>query len=94
MEKTRSQKANGSAEIMTKKGSSDGKFGIQGLAQKELSAMQKQELKKQMEYYMGDKNLARDDFFRDKIKANKNGYITLTLFQNCNKIKSLAVTEK
>jgi len=42
--------------------------------------MQKQELKKQMEYYMGDKNLARDDFFRDKIKANKNGYITLTLF--------------
>ena len=49
------------------------------------------DIKKQVEYYLGDKNLGRDDFFRDKITASKSGYIDLKLFLNCNKIKNMGI---
>jgi hypothetical protein len=53
------------------------------------------EIKKQMEYYLGDNNLAKDDFFRDKILEDKaNGYIDLSVFQKCNNIKKLAISDK
>ena len=52
------------------------------------------EIKKQMEYYLSDGNLARDDFFRGKIESNKaGGYIPLSLFQNCNKVKKMQITD-
>jgi hypothetical protein len=38
------------------------------------------EIKKQMEYYLSDGNLAKDDFFRGKIESNKTGYIQISLF--------------
>ena len=44
-----------------------------------------------MEYYLGDANLAKDDFFRDKIKSNKEGYIELAVFLNCNNIKKMKI---
>jgi hypothetical protein len=48
-----------------------------------------------MEYYLGDENLSKDDFFRDQISKNpKTGYINLSIFLNCNKIKKLNTTEK
>lgn len=51
------------------------------------------EIKKQMEYYLGDKNLERDDFFRDEITKNKKGgYVALTCFLNCNKVKTMKIT--
>lgn len=47
-----------------------------------------------MEYYLSDENLAKDDFFRDKIESNKaGGYVALMLFMNCNKVKKLGITE-
>ena len=47
-----------------------------------------------MEYYLGDENLSKDDFFRDQILKNpKTGYINLSVFLNCNKIKKLNITE-
>jgi hypothetical protein len=49
------------------------------------------DIKKQIEYYMGDKNLEKDDFFRDKITAGKSGYIDLKMFLNCNKIKKMGI---
>jgi len=51
------------------------------------------EIQKQIEYYLGDQNLARDEFFRDMIAANKEGYIEITAILKCNKIKSLGVTK-
>ena len=50
------------------------------------------QIKKQIEYYMGDKNLAIDDFFRGKIADSKAGYIDLKLMLNCNKIKNMGIT--
>jgi hypothetical protein len=48
-----------------------------------------------MEYYLGDENLSKDDFFRDQILKNpKTGYINLSIFLNCNKIKKLNINEK
>jgi len=47
-----------------------------------------------MEYYLGDLNLSKDDFFREKIKSNRAGYIDLSLFLNCNKIKKMKITEE
>jgi hypothetical protein len=47
-----------------------------------------------MEYYLGDENLSKDDFFRDQIQKNpKNGYVNLSVFLNCNKIKKMNITE-
>ena len=40
---------------------------------------------------MGDTNLARDDFFRGKITDDKDGYIDLKCFLNCNNIKKMGV---
>jgi hypothetical protein len=48
-----------------------------------------------MEYYLGDENLSKDDFFRDQILKNpKTGYINLSIFLNCNKRKKLNINEK
>ena len=53
--------------------------------------MESQGLLKQLEYYLGDANLSRDDFFRERIEANKDGYVELTVFLNCNNVKKLGV---
>jgi len=46
-----------------------------------------------MEYYLSDENLKKDEFFREKIESNKKGgYIDLTLFLNCNKVKKMGIT--
>jgi len=49
------------------------------------------EVKKQVEYYLGDDNLKVDDFFRDKITANQ-GFVNIEIFLACNKIKKLGVS--
>ena len=46
-----------------------------------------------MEYYLGDVNLERDDFFRDKIAADKDGFVDMKLFLNCNKIKQKGIKD-
>lgn len=51
------------------------------------------DIKKQIEYYLGDANLSKDDFFRDKILEDKaDGYIQLDIFQKCNAIKKMSIT--
>jgi len=47
---------------------------------------------KQMEYYLGDVNLARDKFFRERIAENKEGWIDMKHFLNCNNIKAMKVS--
>ncbi len=42
----------------------------------------------QIEYYLSDKNLAKDKFFRDQIQTSKDGYIALSHFLNCNNVKT------
>ena len=49
---------------------------------------------KQMEYYLGDANLAKDEFFREKIESGTGGYIDLALFQKCNNIKKMNLTNE
>ncbi len=46
-----------------------------------------------MEYYLSDKNLKKDVFFRKQIEQHEDGYIKLNLFLNCNNIKKMAVSE-
>lgn len=48
----------------------------------------------QIEYYMSDKNLAKDKFFREQIMTGKDGYIPLTHFLNCNNVKKSGWTVK
>ena len=55
--------------------------------------MQSKDLKKQIEYYLGDTNLEKDDYFREQITADSNGYVALTHFLNCNKIKAKGVKD-
>lgn len=51
------------------------------------------EIQKQVEYYLGDLNLAKDDFFRELIEANSDGYIDISVILKCNKVKKLGVNK-
>jgi len=51
------------------------------------------ELKKQVEYYLSDKNLTTDKFFNEKIKESAEGWIDLTSILACNKIKHLKMKD-
>ena len=44
-------------------------------------------IKKQIEYYLSDGNLARDKFFREQIQTDKEGWVAIAHFLNCNKVK-------
>jgi len=44
-------------------------------------------VREQIEYYLGDINLSRDKFFREQIQTDKEGYISVTHFLNCNNVK-------
>lgn len=45
-------------------------------------------IKTQIEYYLSDKNLTKDKFFREQIQTSKDGYIEISHFLNCNNVKS------
>lgn len=47
------------------------------------------EIKKQVEYYFSDKNLATDQFFREKITADPEGWMDMSFIMSSNKIKKL-----
>lgn len=51
-------------------------------------------IKTQIEFYMSDQNLARDKFFREQIMTDKEGWILISHFLNCNKIKSMKITQE
>ena len=58
-----------------------------------LSEETKNEIKTQIEYYLGDENLKRDDFFHKLISADANGYLDLDIILKCNKIKKKGWTK-
>ena len=47
----------------------------------------KKEIKKQIEYYLSDLNLEKDEFFHKIIKEEKEGYLDLEYIMQCNKVK-------
>jgi hypothetical protein len=51
-------------------------------------------VRKQVEYYMSDENLRCDKFFHDKISADAEGYLEMSLILSCNKMKMLRATKE
>ena len=51
-------------------------------------------IKKQIEYYMSDANLSRDRFFREQIQTDKEGWIDVAHFLNCNKVKQMGLSSE
>lgn len=49
-------------------------------------------VRKQVEYYMSDENLKGDAFFHEKISANGEGWLSLSLILSCNKMKAMKAT--
>jgi len=49
-------------------------------------------LKKQVEYYLSDENLKHDKFFHEKITADAEGWLDMSLVLSCNKMKTLKAT--
>lgn len=45
------------------------------------------QIQTQIEYYLSDKNLVKDKFFREQIQTSKDGYIAVSHFLNCNNVK-------
>ena len=54
-----------------------------------MSASQVSDLKRQVEYYLSDKNLAVDKFFNEKLQESSDGWLELTHILACNKIKGM-----
>ena len=48
-----------------------------------------QAIRTQVEYYLSDKNLATDEFFRNKISANPDGWLDMAFIMSCRKLKAL-----
>ena len=51
-------------------------------------------IKKQIEYYLSDTNLTFDKFFRDQIITDKEGWVSIAHFLNCNKVKQMSITQE
>ncbi|CDW75697.1 lupus la [Stylonychia lemnae] len=51
------------------------------------------EIKKQVEFYLSDKNLANDSFFHSKISGNVEHWLDIADILNCNKIKRMGIKE-
>lgn len=52
------------------------------------------DIKKQIEYYLSDTNLTRDRFFREQIQTDKEGWVDIAHFLNCNKVKSMKISSE
>mmetsp|Transcript_100046 Transcript_100046/g.188317 ORF Transcript_100046/g.188317 Transcript_100046/m.188317 type:complete len:722 (-) Transcript_100046:152-2317(-) len=50
------------------------------------------DLRKQIEHYMSDENLAQDPFFHDKISADPDGWLEAKWFLACDRVQALGVT--
>lgn len=44
-------------------------------------------IKEQIEWYLSDANLQKDKFFREQIQTDKEGWVQISHFLNCNKVK-------
>ena len=60
----------------------------------EISKEKLNDIKIQMEYYLSDENLKKDQFFHQKILSNSEGYIDLDYFLKCNKVKNAGWTKE
>jgi hypothetical protein len=57
-------------------------------------AASREDIRKQIEYYLSDENLAQDEFFHEQITKDHGGYLGLHLILKCNKIKKLNITDE
>lgn len=51
-------------------------------------------VKAQTEYYLGDKNLAFDKFFHEKIASSDQGWLDVDLILTCAKMKAMSVSKR
>merc|ERR1719235_1870252 len=51
-------------------------------------------VRKQVEYYLSDENLRYDKFFHEKITADAEGWLEISLVLSCNKMKALKATKE
>lgn len=51
-------------------------------------------LQQQIEYYLSDTNLSRDQFFYNKIENSEDGFLDIEFIEKCNKIKKLGVSRE
>lgn len=49
-------------------------------------------IRQQIEYYLSDANLVRDKFFREQILTDKEGFVAISHFLNCNKVKEMKIS--
>lgn len=61
-------------------------------ASKEKNEKDKNIIKEQIEFYLGDENLKKDSFFHQKISEDANGYLELDFLLKCNKCKKAGWT--
>jgi hypothetical protein len=53
-----------------------------------------EDIRVQIEYYLGDANLKRDEFFYSKVLENDQGWVDISCFLACNKVKNLGCTKE
>ena len=56
-----------------------------------METVSNEKIRVQMEYYLSDENLKGDEFFNNLIKTSADGFVDISHFLNCNKIKRLGI---
>lgn len=55
---------------------------------------QRRRIRRQIEFYLSDANLSRDQFFSQQMKNREDGGIPIELFLNCHRLQMLHATEE
>jgi len=58
-------------------------------AKRQVVLATKEVIKKQIEYYMSDKNLKMDALFHKEISAHADGFLAMERIFGCNKVKTM-----
>jgi La domain/Protein of unknown function (DUF3223) len=59
-----------------------------------ISNLQLESIKRQVEYYFSDENLSHDKFFHELISSDENGYVKIEVILKCQRIKNLKATKE
>ena len=60
----------------------------------EITNLELEAIKNQIEYYFSDENLSHDKFFHELISSDEHGFVTIDTILKCQRIKNLNATKE
>ena len=48
-------------------------------------------IRRQIEFYLSDRNIQKDKFFREQVLKDKEGWVEISQFLDCNRIRAMKI---